>query len=87
MEHGVTARERQESGMGVRGKGRRLSPLPCSLHTEQGASALAGVEGGCHSQHTPKGGRLSNVARKGISDAVSLRTVNGSVVSATANHR
>ncbi len=40
------------AGMGVRGKGRRLNPLPCSLNVEEQASALAGVEGANTPTHT-----------------------------------
>jgi hypothetical protein len=40
------------AGMGVRGKGRRLSSLPCPLDAETAASALAGVEGAITPTHT-----------------------------------
>jgi hypothetical protein len=55
-----------KAGMGVRGKGRRLSPLPCLLDVEATTSARAGVEGANHSNPHPRAGGFTNVARKGI---------------------
>jgi hypothetical protein len=64
---------------GVR-QGSACGPVPalrqrigCSaFERKRCVSALAGVEG-CHSSTNPRGGRRSNVARKGIA---SLRSLN-----------
>jgi hypothetical protein len=56
------------AGMGVRGKGRRLSSLPCFLDVETKAFGPSRGRGCNHSNRHPRAGGNENVARKGKFD-------------------